>query len=107
MTLPPEKILARIDDLITQMTRHGMAVARLEASLKAWEAATKSALIDSGMSAAQAESKVRATQDWAGRYEELETERMKYVEAKARIEQGARYFEAWRSEYSAQKRVSP
>ena len=105
MTLPPEKILARIDDLITQMTRHGMAVARLEASLKAWEAATKSALIDSGMSAAQAESNVRANPEWSSRYEELEVERMKFVEAKARIDQGDRYWRTWQSEFSAEKRA--
>ncbi len=105
MNLDPEKILERISDLIDQHTTLGLSVARLEASFKAWEASTKAAMIDSGMSAAQAESKLRSADGWAERFAELESERVKLQEVKARIEQGDRYWRTWQSEYSAKARA--
>jgi hypothetical protein len=101
-----EEILSRIDERITEMARIGVEVAKREAQFKAYEASTKSALIDSGCSAVQAEAQMRGGPDWAGRYIELEEARVRLEECKARINQGIRYFDLWRSRYSAEARVT-
>jgi multidrug resistance efflux pump len=101
-----EEILSRIDDRITEMSRIGAEVAQAEAQFKAYEASTKSALIDSGMSAVQAEAQMRGGPEWAGRFVELEEARVRLAEVRARIDQGIRYFELWRSRYSAEARVT-
>jgi hypothetical protein len=101
-----EEILGRIDDRITEMSKIGMEVAQAEAQFKGYEASTKAALIDSGMSAVQAEAQMRGGPDWAGMFIELERARVRLAEVKSRIDQGVRYFELWRSRYSAEARVT-
>ncbi len=101
-----EDILSRIDERITEMSKLGVEVAKKEAQFKAYEAATKMAHIDAGMSAVHAEAAMRGEPEWAGRYIELEEARVRLEETKARIQQGIRYFELWRSRYSAEARVT-
>lgn len=70
--MPPEMILDEIEQRSDRLMTAEENVGRLEADLKAWEASAAIAWRDSGKSMAEAESRVRATNDWAELYANLQ-----------------------------------
>lgn len=70
--MPPEMILDEIEQRSDRLMEAEEQAGRLEADLKAWEAATAIAYRDSGKSMAEAESRVRANADWAELYANLQ-----------------------------------
>ncbi len=70
--MPPEMILDEIEQRSDRLMEAEEQAGRLEADLKAWEAATAIAYRDSGKSMAEAEGRVRANAEWAGLYAQLQ-----------------------------------
>lgn len=101
-----EDLLNRIDKRLDEYKFHAEKAATLEASFKSWEASRRVAIIDAGKSATYAGDAVRGEDEWERRYIEMEAAKIAAEDLKARVNQGIRYFEAWRSKYSAEKRAA-
>lgn len=101
-----EDFLERIDLRLDEYKEKAIEAATQEAAFKSWEAARRVALIDSGKSATYAQDAVKSEPEWAEMYLEMEQAKIEAEDIKARVNQGIRYFEAWRSKYSAEKRAA-
>ena len=101
-----EDFLERIDLRLDEYKAKAIEAATTEAAFKAWEASRRVAIIDSGKSATYAQDAVRSDPAWAEQYTAMETAKIEAEDLKARVNQGIRYFEAWRSKYSAEKRAA-
>lgn len=101
-----EDFLERIDLRLDEYKAQAIEAATVEAAFKAWEASMRVAIIDSGKSATYATDVVRAMPEWSEKYSEMETTKIGAEDLKARVHQGVRYWESWRSKYSAEKRVA-
>lgn len=101
-----EDFLERIDLRLDEYKAKAIEAATVEAAFKAWEASSRVAIIDSGKSATYAGDAVRAMPEWSEKYAEMETAKIVAEDLKARVNQGIRYFEAWRSKFSAEKRAA-
>jgi hypothetical protein len=106
LDLSVEEILERIEKRIEQHGKLALEAAEAEASLKAWEASSARAMMDAGQSAASAQASVRALPEWSERYIEAQRAQIAAETCKQRIQQGVRWWESWRSRYSAERRVT-
>jgi hypothetical protein len=102
----PEALLNRVDQRLDEYKDLAEAAATQEAAFKSWEAARRVAIIDSGKSAAYAQDAVRSDPEWAEMYTVMERAKIEAEDKKARVLQGVRYWESWRSKNSAERRVT-
>jgi hypothetical protein len=106
LDLNAEDILNRIDVRLDEYKAAAEEAARLESAFKAWEASRRVAIIDAGKSATYATDAVRAEHEWGERYMEMELAKIEAEHVKAKVGQGIRYLEIWRSKYASERRAT-
>ena len=96
--LSADDILAIIETRSGALLEADETAAVRDTALKAWEATQAVAYRDSGMSMTEAEKRVRASEDWAEMYLELQKANIEAAEAKRSYQRAVMAQDLWRTE---------
>jgi len=97
--MQPEDILNEIELRSEALLKADERAGRAEANFKAYEATAAMAIKDAGCrSMAEAEKKVRATEEWVAQYINLQTLRSKAAHLKRRYQKAIIAQDLWRTE---------
>ena len=104
--MPPEQILAEIEKRSDALLKADEIAGARDASLKAWEASQVLAYKDSGMSITEAKERVRAHDDWAAMYIELQNAHAAAAHAKRHFQKAVIAQDLWRTERASMRAVT-
>jgi len=100
-----DAILTKLSERIHEWEAASVEAIEAETTFKSFEAAMQKAHMDSGSSAAKAQTETRSSPDWAGYYKVVQLANLKAEKIKKQIMLGQLMFDAERTKQANQRRI--